>query len=88
MYRKSNAAPAKLCDSGHLLMEHCIVLVVDAELTTADGYAERGHRQRRARRCSRRAPVIGSAPQAPPAQSYRFPVKPTLRRTPLGVRRR
>ena len=46
MYRKSNAAPAKLCDSGHLLMEHCIVLVVDAELTTADAYAERGHLQR------------------------------------------
>jgi transposase len=39
--RKSNAAPAKLCYSGHLLMEHRNALIVDAELTTADGYAER-----------------------------------------------
>jgi transposase len=39
--RKSNAAPAKLCYSGHLLMEHRSALIVDAELTTADGYAER-----------------------------------------------
>src|SRR4029453_18891801 len=41
LYRKSNAAPAKLCYSGHLLMEHHNALIVDAELTTADGYAER-----------------------------------------------
>src|SRR3954465_414676 len=41
LYRKSNAAPAKLCYSGHLLMEHRNALIVDAELTTADGYAER-----------------------------------------------
>jgi transposase len=41
LYRKSNAAPAKLCYSGHLLMEHRSALIVDAELTTADGYAER-----------------------------------------------
>ena len=41
VYRKSNAAPAKLCYSGHLLMEHRNALIVDAELTTADGYAER-----------------------------------------------
>ena len=40
-YRKSNAAPAKLCYSGHLVMEHRNALIVDAELTTADGYAER-----------------------------------------------
>jgi transposase len=39
--RKSNAAPAKLCYSGHLLMEHRNALIVDADLTTADGYAER-----------------------------------------------
>ena len=39
--RKSNAAPAKLCYAGHLLMEHRNALIVDAELTTADGYAER-----------------------------------------------
>ena len=39
--RKSNAAPAKLCFAGHLLMEHRNALIVDAELTAADGYAER-----------------------------------------------
>jgi len=41
LYRKSSAAPAKLCYSGHLLMEHRSALIVDAELTIADGYAER-----------------------------------------------
>src|SRR5918998_886236 len=41
LYRKSSAAPAKLCYFGHLLMEHRNALIVDAELTTADGYAER-----------------------------------------------
>jgi len=41
LYRKSNGAPATLCYSGHLLMEHRNALIVDAELTTADGYAER-----------------------------------------------
>ena len=39
--RKSNAAPAKLCYAGHFLMEHRNALIVDAELTQADGYAER-----------------------------------------------
>src|SRR5215204_1979006 len=39
--RKSNGSPAKLCFAGHLLMEHRSALIVDAELTTADGYAER-----------------------------------------------
>ena len=38
--RKGNTA-ARLCYSGHLLMEHRNALIVDAELTTADGYAER-----------------------------------------------
>jgi hypothetical protein len=41
LYRKSNAAPAKLCYSGHLLLEHRCALIVDAELSTATGYAER-----------------------------------------------
>ena len=41
LYRKSNAAPAKLCYSGHLLMEHRNALIVDAELTPATGTAER-----------------------------------------------
>jgi hypothetical protein len=41
LYRKSMAAPAKLCFMGHLLMEHRNGLIVDMELTGADGYAER-----------------------------------------------
>jgi transposase len=41
LYRKSMAAPAKLCFMGHLLMEHRNSLLVDMELTGADGYAER-----------------------------------------------
>src|SRR5262249_55230812 len=40
LYRKSSGAPAQLCYAGHLLMEHRNG-IVDAELTTADGYAER-----------------------------------------------
>jgi transposase len=39
--RKSNATAAKLCYAGHLLMENRNALIVDAELTQADGYAER-----------------------------------------------
>ena len=41
LYRKSFNTAAKLCYSGHLLMENRNALIVDAELTTADGYAER-----------------------------------------------
>ena len=41
LYRKSNNTAATLCFAGHLLMEHRTGLIVDAELTTADGYAER-----------------------------------------------
>ena len=41
LYRKSMAAPAKLCFMGHTLMEHRNALLVDMELTTADGHAER-----------------------------------------------
>jgi transposase len=41
LYRKSAAAPAKLCFMGHVLMEHRNGLLVDMELTGADGYAER-----------------------------------------------
>ena len=39
--RKSNATAAKLCFMGHLLMEHRNALIVDMDLTTATGYAER-----------------------------------------------
>ena len=41
MARKSNATAAKLCYSGHLLMEHRNALLVDIELSEATGYAER-----------------------------------------------
>jgi transposase len=41
LYRKSHNTAAVLCYSGHLLMEHRNALIVDAELSTADGYAER-----------------------------------------------
>jgi transposase len=39
--RKSTATAAKLCYSGHLLLEHRSALIVDAELAAATGYAER-----------------------------------------------
>ncbi len=39
--RKSNNTAARLCYSGHVLMENRNALIVDAELTAADGYAER-----------------------------------------------
>jgi transposase len=41
LYRKSHNTAATLCYSGHLLMEHRNALIVDADLTAADGYAER-----------------------------------------------
>jgi transposase len=41
LYRKSHNTAATLCYSGHLLMENRSALIVDAELTFADGYAER-----------------------------------------------
>jgi transposase len=39
--RKSNNTAARLCYAGHLLMENRNALIVDIELTRADGYAER-----------------------------------------------
>jgi hypothetical protein len=55
--RKSAGTPARLCYAGHLLMENRSALIVDAELSVADGYAERavaiellGRLQQRARR--------------------------------------
>lgn len=53
--RKSNAAPAKLAYAGHLLMEHRNALLVDIELTQADGYAERAAALEMLRRLPRRA---------------------------------
>lgn len=39
--RKSSAVAAKLCYAGHLLMENRSALIVDMDLTAADGKAER-----------------------------------------------
>lgn len=39
--RKSDGAPAKLCYAGHVLMENRSALIVDMELTQANGWAER-----------------------------------------------
>lgn len=39
--RKGNAQPAKLCYAGHVLMENRNGLIVDLDLTEADGFAER-----------------------------------------------
>jgi transposase len=39
--KKSTGSAAKLCYAGHLLMEHRSALIVDAELSEANGYAER-----------------------------------------------
>jgi transposase len=41
LYRKSQGAPAKMAYLGHVLMEHRNGLIVDMELTQADGYGER-----------------------------------------------
>ncbi len=41
LYRKSKGQEAKLCYAGHILMENRNGLVVNAELTPADGHAER-----------------------------------------------
>jgi transposase len=55
--RKSDHTAARLCYAGHLLMENRNALIVDIDLTQADGYAERatalamlGRLPRRARR--------------------------------------
>jgi transposase len=41
LFRKSSNTAATLCYSGHLLVENRSSLIVDAELATADGHAER-----------------------------------------------
>ena len=41
LFRKGNNTAARLCFMGHLLMENRNALIVDAELTTATGTAER-----------------------------------------------
>jgi transposase len=41
LYRKSNNTGAQLCYAGHLLIEHRYGLIMDADLTSATGRAER-----------------------------------------------
>lgn len=41
LYRKADAHPVKLYYMGHVLMDHRAGLVVDVEVTEANGYAER-----------------------------------------------
>jgi transposase len=55
LYRKSQAAPAKMAYLGHVLMEHRNGLIVDMELTTADGHGERGAAVKMIDRLPRRA---------------------------------
>jgi len=52
--RKSNSTAARLCYAGHLLMENRNALLVDIELTQADGYAERAAALDMLRRLPRR----------------------------------
>lgn len=42
LYRKGKGKPAQLCYAGHILIENRHGLVVNATVTQADGYAERG----------------------------------------------
>ena len=53
--RKSNNTAARLCYAGHLLMENRNALIIDAELTQADGYAERATAVEMLARLPRRA---------------------------------
>jgi transposase len=53
--RKSNHTAARLCYAGHLLMENRNALIIDAELTQADGYAERATALEMLARLPRRA---------------------------------
>jgi hypothetical protein len=50
LYRKSNNAEARLAYLGHLLLENRHGLIVDAQATVADGFAEREGRDDDAQR--------------------------------------
>ncbi len=54
MARKSTATAAKMSYAGHLLMEHRNALIVDVELTQADGHAERNAAKNMLRRLPKR----------------------------------
>lgn len=55
LYRKSKGTAAVLCFMGHLMIENRNGLIVDAELTQADGRAERGTAAAMLRRAPKRA---------------------------------
>jgi hypothetical protein len=90
LYRKSNGTPARLCYAGHLLMEHRSALIIDAELTTADGYAERATATTMLARLpatTRRRTVAGTRPTTPEDSSPTCAVSgspPTSLRTRPG----
>lgn len=54
LFRKSAGTAAMLCFMGHLLIENRNGLIVDAELTRADGYAERDTAAKMLRRVPKR----------------------------------
>ena len=61
LYRKSKGTAAVLCFMGHLMIENRNGLIVDAELTQADGRAERGTAAAMLRRAPKRAWYLFSA---------------------------
>ena len=88
LYHKSINTAATLCYAGHLLMEHRCALIVDAELTPAQDYAERAtalEMLSRLPRMARRRTVAGdkaydtkgsslvSAPSGSPRTLHRAP---------------
>ena len=87
MARKSNATAAKLSYAGHLLMEHRNTLLVDIELSEANGYAERDTALEMLSRLPRRngdGLSRGTRAMTPKTSSPRFASRgshPTSRRT-------
>ncbi len=57
---RKGAVPAKLCYAGHVLMENRNGLVVDVELTEANGRAERESGLRMLHRLGRRGATVGA----------------------------
>lgn len=60
LYRKSDKTAAKLCHMGHVLMENRHALVVDVDLTEANGKAEREAALRMLKRSAQRAKTLGA----------------------------
>lgn len=70
MYRKSNAHPARLCYAGHVLMENRNALVVEVELTRADGTCERDSALAMLSRVSGHHPLTLGADKAYDTQGF------------------